>query len=36
MTETPAPMRIERDGDVAVVVLENLPLNLFRRRCSRR
>ncbi len=29
MTETPAPMRIERDGDVAVVVLENPPLNLF-------
>jgi enoyl-CoA hydratase/carnithine racemase len=29
VTETPAPMRIERDGDVAVVVLENPPLNLF-------
>jgi enoyl-CoA hydratase/carnithine racemase len=28
MTET-APVRIERDGDVAVVVLENPPLNLF-------
>jgi len=26
---TPAPLRIERDGDVAVVVLENPPLNLF-------
>jgi len=25
----PAPLRIERDGDVAVVVLENPPLNLF-------
>jgi enoyl-CoA hydratase/carnithine racemase len=29
MTEAPAPVRIERDGDVAVVVLENPPLNLF-------
>src|SRR5215212_1854557 len=29
MTETPAPVRIERDGDVAVVVLDNPPLNLF-------
>jgi len=29
VTETPAPVRIERDGDVAVVVLENPPLNLF-------
>ena len=28
MTAT-APLRIERDGDVAVVVLENPPLNLF-------
>ncbi|SNS95354.1 Enoyl-CoA hydratase/carnithine racemase [Geodermatophilus pulveris] len=28
MTET-APVRIERDGDVAVVVLDNPPLNLF-------
>src|SRR5215218_2395751 len=28
MTET-APLRIERNGDVAVVVLENPPLNLF-------
>jgi enoyl-CoA hydratase/carnithine racemase len=28
MTDT-APVRIERDGDVAVVVLENPPLNLF-------
>src|SRR3982751_4367653 len=25
----PAPLRIERDGDVAVVVLDNPPLNLF-------
>ena len=25
----PAPVRIERDGDVAVVVLDNPPLNLF-------
>jgi enoyl-CoA hydratase/carnithine racemase len=29
MTEIAAPVRIERDGDVAVVVLENPPLNLF-------
>jgi enoyl-CoA hydratase/carnithine racemase len=29
VTETPVPVRIERDGDVAVVVLENPPLNLF-------
>ncbi len=29
VTETPAPVRIERDGDVAVVVLEHPPLNLF-------
>ena len=29
MTETPVPVRIERDGDVAVVVLDNPPLNLF-------
>jgi enoyl-CoA hydratase/carnithine racemase len=29
MTETAPPVRIERDGDVAVVVLENPPLNLF-------
>jgi enoyl-CoA hydratase/carnithine racemase len=29
MTDTVAPVRIERDGDVAVVVLENPPLNLF-------
>ena len=29
MTDTPAPVRIERDGDVAVVVLDNPPLNLF-------
>jgi enoyl-CoA hydratase/carnithine racemase len=29
MTEAPAPVRIERDGDVAVVVLQNPPLNLF-------
>src|SRR4051794_26385679 len=33
MTETPtgdpAPVRIERDGDVAVVVLDHPPLNLF-------
>ena len=28
MTDT-APVRIERDGDVAVVVLDNAPLNLF-------
>ncbi len=28
MTDT-APLRIERDGDLAVVVLENPPLNLF-------
>ena len=30
MTDT-APLRIERDGDVAVVVLDNPPLNLFDR-----
>ncbi|CCG02532.1 enoyl-CoA hydratase/isomerase family protein [Blastococcus saxobsidens] len=29
MTESTAPLRIERDGDVAVVVLDNPPLNLF-------
>jgi enoyl-CoA hydratase/carnithine racemase len=29
MTEAVTPVRIERDGDVAVVVLENPPLNLF-------
>ena len=29
MTPSPAPVRIERDGDVAVVVLDNPPLNLF-------
>jgi enoyl-CoA hydratase/carnithine racemase len=29
MTEAAAPFRIERDGDVAVVVLDNPPLNLF-------
>ena len=29
MTESTAPVRIERDGDVAVVVLDNPPLNLF-------
>jgi enoyl-CoA hydratase/carnithine racemase len=29
VTETTAPVRIERDGDVAVVVLDNPPLNLF-------
>src|SRR6195952_2509509 len=29
MTTTETPVRIERDGDVAVVVLENPPLNLF-------
>jgi hypothetical protein len=29
MTDTSAPDRIERDGDVAVVVLDNPPLNLF-------
>src|SRR6476661_1374321 len=29
MSETEAPVRIERDGDVAVVVLDNPPLNLF-------
>jgi enoyl-CoA hydratase/carnithine racemase len=29
MTDAAAPVRIERDGDVAVVVLENPPLNLF-------
>jgi enoyl-CoA hydratase/carnithine racemase len=29
MTETAAPVRIERDGNVAVVVLDSPPLNLF-------
>jgi enoyl-CoA hydratase/carnithine racemase len=29
MTDTTAPVRIERDGDVAVVVLDYPPLNLF-------
>ena len=29
MTENHEPVRIERDGDVAVVVLDNPPLNLF-------
>jgi enoyl-CoA hydratase/carnithine racemase len=29
VTSTEAPVRIERDGDVAVVVLDNPPLNLF-------
>jgi enoyl-CoA hydratase/carnithine racemase len=29
MTETAEPVRIERAGDVAVVVLDNPPLNLF-------
>jgi enoyl-CoA hydratase/carnithine racemase len=29
MTDSAAPVRIERDGDVAVVVLDNPPLNLF-------
>ncbi|MCW2739685.1 MAG: Enoyl-CoA hydratase/carnithine racemase [Blastococcus sp.] len=29
MTDTAEPIRIERDGDVAVVVLDNPPLNLF-------
>ena len=29
MTDTNEPVRIERDGDVAVVVLDNPPLNLF-------
>ncbi|MGZ4659470.1 MAG: enoyl-CoA hydratase/isomerase family protein [Blastococcus sp.] len=29
MTETSQPVRIERDGDVAVVVLDSPPLNLF-------
>jgi enoyl-CoA hydratase/carnithine racemase len=29
METTDAPLRIERDGDVAVVVLDNPPLNLF-------
>lgn len=29
MTTSDAPVRIERDGDVAVVVLDNPPLNLF-------
>ncbi|WP_448613508.1 enoyl-CoA hydratase/isomerase family protein [Modestobacter sp. URMC 112] len=29
MTESTAPVRVEQDGDVAVVVLDNPPLNLF-------
>jgi enoyl-CoA hydratase/carnithine racemase len=29
MTEIAVPVRLERDGDVAVVVLDNPPLNLF-------
>jgi enoyl-CoA hydratase/carnithine racemase len=29
MTSSPPPVRIERDGDVAVVVLDHPPLNLF-------
>src|SRR5687768_10617295 len=29
MTDSPSPVRIERDGDIAVVVLDNPPLNLF-------
>jgi enoyl-CoA hydratase/carnithine racemase len=29
MTETARPLHLERDGDVAVVVLDNPPLNLF-------
>jgi enoyl-CoA hydratase/carnithine racemase len=29
MTSTDLPVRIERDGDLAVVVLDNPPLNLF-------
>ena len=29
MTDAAAPVRIERDGDVAVVVLDSPPLNLF-------
>jgi enoyl-CoA hydratase/carnithine racemase len=29
MTDSAAPVRIERDGDVAVVVLDSPPLNLF-------
>ena len=29
MTDAAAPVRLERDGDVAVVVLDNPPLNLF-------
>ena len=29
MTETAGPLHLERDGDVAVVVLDNPPLNLF-------
>jgi enoyl-CoA hydratase/carnithine racemase len=29
VTETLTPVRIQRDGDVAVVVLDNPPLNLF-------
>ena len=29
MTDAEAPVRIERDGDVAVVVLDSPPLNLF-------
>src|SRR4051795_4991446 len=28
-TKTAAPIRLERDGNVAVMVLENPPLNLF-------
>jgi enoyl-CoA hydratase/carnithine racemase len=32
MSEAAAPVRIERDGDVAVVVLDNPPLNLFDQR----
>ena len=27
--QTAPPVRVERDGDVAVVVLDNPPLNLF-------
>ena len=29
MTSPPAPVHLERDGDVAVVVLDNPPLNMF-------
>ena len=29
MTDADAPVRIERDGDVAVVVFDSPPLNLF-------